>query len=275
MIQDISPLELDLAYSLEGPRADDLILSFRGREVLARIDDEGTLYLPRAKRLPTCMLSGFAPGFSIGNERFTIWLGDELEISGFEWLPLSVFREADPSWMSFAGLTGYHLHTWYRDNARCGRCGREMMAHAEERALICPECEHMVYPRINPAVIIGLTNGDRIVMSRYAGRPYKGWALLAGFIEVGETPEQAVAREVAEEVGLSVSNIRYAGSQPWGMAGDLLLGFWCDLDGDDEINFDERELAMAEWVARADIEQPPNTRTLTFDMIERFRTGNL
>ena len=139
--------------------------------------------------------------------------------------------------------------------------------------MVCPACANTVYPRINPAVIVGVTDGDRLAMTRYAGRAYKGSALVAGFVEVGESPEDCVRREVAEELGLSVANIRYAGSQPWGMADDLLLGYFCDVVGPTEIELDEDELASAEWVARANIEPPPNTRTLTYHMIELFRTG--
>ena len=81
-------------------------------------------------------------------------------------------------------------------------------------------------------------------------------------------------REVAEEVGLCAANIRYAGSQPWGMDGDLLLGYFCDVEGPNEIRrFDHEELSVARWVDRSEVAQPPNTRTLTYDMIERFRTG--
>lgn len=273
MIQDIAPMELDLSYSLEGPTPDDIVLAFDDRRVLSRVDDEGMLHLPRVRDLADGAPGTFVPSFRCAGERLRVWPSADLGLKGFELLPISVFRTAEPKWMCFAGLTGHHLHLWYSANRFCGCCGAPTRAYSAERALECPSCGHLEYPRIAPAVIIGLTDGERIMTSRYAGRPYKGRALLAGFIEVGETPEQAVVREVAEEVGLAVRDVRYAGSQPWGMSGDLLLGYWCSLDGTDEVTIDERELASAEWVRREDIEPVPNRRTLTFDMIERFRLG--
>ena len=91
-----------------------------------------------------------------------------------------------------------------------------------ERAMVCRCCGQRNYPRINPAVIIGVTNGDRLLMTKYADRPLAFYALVAGFTEIGETFEQTVEREVMEEVGLKVKNIRYYKSQPWAIDLDIL-----------------------------------------------------
>jgi len=112
-------------------------------------------------------------------------------------------------------------------------------------------------------------------MSRYAGREYRGSALLAGFCEIGETPEETCRREVMEEVGIRIRNIRYYASQPWGIESDLLLGFVAEADGDDTIRVDHNELAEAVWVERKDIEKRDDLRSLTATMIEAFRTGKI
>jgi len=137
----------------------------------------------------------------------------------------------------------------------------------------CPACGNMIFPRIAPAVIIGLVDGDRILMSQYVNRNYKRYALLAGFIEIGETAEEAVAREVMEEVGLRVKNIRYYGSQPWGIAGNLSLGYFCDLDGADDIHLDENELSMAGWYSRGDFPAEDDGISLTREMMRVFAEG--
>ena len=111
------------------------------------------------------------------------------------------------------------------------------------------------------------------MISTYADRPYKGRALLAGFCEIGETPEQTVVREVQEEVGLRVKNIRYFDSQPWGFDSNLLLGYYCEVDGDISITMDETELATARFVKRDKIEEDKNLLSLTATMIDRFREG--
>ena len=137
----------------------------------------------------------------------------------------------------------------------------------------CPHCGNMIFPRISPSVIIAVTDGDRLLLSKYAGRAYTRYALLAGFTEIGETAEETVAREVMEEVGLRVKNIRYYKSQPWGIYGNLLMGFYCDLDGDDTIHLDESELAMAAWHPRDDLPAKDDGISLTREMIRVFEEG--
>ena len=131
----------------------------------------------------------------------------------------------------------------------------------------------MIFPRIAPAVTIALTDGDRLVLSKYAGRSYTRFALLAGFIEIGETAEECVAREVMEEVGLKVKNIRYYKSQPWGIAGNLQIGYFCDLDGDDTLCIDKEELSEAGWYDRRNIPAEDDGISLTREMIRIFSEG--
>lgn len=151
-----------------------------------------------------------------------------------------------------------------------------MMARDDkERMLKCPSCHNTEFPKICPAVIIGVTDGNRILMSKYAGRTYKKYALLAGFTEIGETVEETVAREVMEEVGLRVKNIRYYKSQPWAFSDTLLMGFYCDLDGGDEITLDREELSLAEWFEREEIPVEPSRDSLTNEMIMKFKNGEV
>ena len=141
------------------------------------------------------------------------------------------------------------------------------------RALKC-SCGNLVFPVIAPAVIVGVIHEDKILVTRYAGREFKGLALIAGFCEIGETAEDTVRREVMEEAGLRVKNIRYFASQPWGFASNLLLGYYAELDGSDEIHLDEEELQSAVWVSRTELEPVVENRlSLTGTMIERFRLG--
>ena len=152
-----------------------------------------------------------------------------------------------------AAATAWHLFVWYRDNQFCGRCGKKLVHSEMQRMLQCPCCANMVFPKIAPAVIVGVTHGDKILMTKYAGREYKRYALIAGFTEIGETAEETVKREVMEEVGLTVKNIRYYKSQPWGFDSNLLLGYFCELAEEGEIRLDEEELSVAEWVDYHDI----------------------
>ena len=173
----------------------------------------------------------------------------------------------------FEAYTAGQLARWYHDNRYCGTCAHKTVPSETERALCCPNCGRTIYPRILPAVIIGVTDGDRILMTKYAGRSIPFYALVAGFNEIGETLEETVAREVMEEVGLKVKNIRYYKSQPWGIVDDLLAGFYCDVDGSTDITLDRNELKEAVWVERKDVEGQPHDLSLTNEMMVVFREG--
>ena len=143
----------------------------------------------------------------------------------------------------------------------------------KERMMECPSCGNQEYPVLCPAVIVGITNGDKIILSKYEGRRFKRYALIAGFAEIGETIEETVHREVMEEVGLKVKNLRYYKSQPWSFSGTLLFGFFCDVDGDDTLTVDHEELSMAQWVERDKIPDQGNNISLTKEMMMLFRDG--
>ena len=140
-------------------------------------------------------------------------------IEGYDFTGVNVFRNAKPKELAFAAITAYHLYGWYRDNRYCGRCGRLMFHGENERMMHCMDCKNTVYPKICPAVIVAVTDGDRILLTKYAGRTYRNYALIAGFTEIGETVEETVMREVYEEVGVHVKNLRYYKSQPWALSG--------------------------------------------------------
>ena len=114
-----------------------------------------------------------------------------------------------------------------------------------------------------PSVIVAITNGNKLLMSRYRVNhsTYRGYALIAGFVEIGETFEETVRREVMEEVGLKVKNIRYFKSQPWAFTDTEMIGFFAELDGDDKIRLQEDELSEAGWYTREEI--PADARLIS------------
>ena len=142
-----------------------------------------------------------------------------------------------------------------------------------ERAMICSNCGNIEYPTISPAIITAITNGDKLLLTKYAGGSYRNWALVAGFVEVGETFKGAVRREVMEEVGLNVKNISYYKSQPWSFSDSAMIGFFAELDGDDTICLEENELATAEWFSREDIPELPSDISIAQEMMMYFKNG--
>lgn len=212
--------------------------------------------------------------FAIDEMRFFLVMGEEeLSKEGFSYRTIREIRDTQAFGKEiFAVFTAFHLWKWYSDNRFCGKCGEKLLPDEKERALRCRECGNIIYPRINPAVIVAVTRGDSLLITRY-NRGYAHNALVAGFTEIGETLEETVSREVMEETGIRVKNIRYYKSQPWGMAQDILMGFFCEVDGDSEIRMDENELKYAAWVKREDIELQPNNLSLTNEMMRMFKEG--
>lgn len=136
------------------------------------------------------------------------------------------------------------------------------------------KCHNTIYPKLNPAVIVAIINQDKILLTKY-NRLYKRYALIAGYCELGETMEETVSREVFEEVGLKVKNIRYYKSQPWALSSSILAGFVCELDGNDEITLDKNELKEAKWFTKEEIDFFLDDISLTQEMIKAFKDGVL
>jgi len=268
MIQNIGKNSFNNSYKDFRPEQQDCCLSFDDDKVYARYDEKN-----KALIFPNCdeRNENSIYLFSLNEERYFLGESNEEEFEPFSMRELMTLDLKENKEI-FIAFSAYHLYRWYETNKYCGRCGERMDHSKTERAMICPKCGNIVYPRINPAVIIGVKNGDQLLLTRYKNG-YSHNALVAGFTEFGETLEETVAREVKEETGLHVKNIQYYKSQPWGIALDLLAGFYCEVDGDDTIRMDENELKYASWVKREDIELQPKRYSLTNEMMEHFKNG--
>lgn len=272
MIQDIAPHRLRNEYDPAAcPTPQSEVFCLQGGKLLVK---------PGAGRLVLPTVAEFAPDtaftylFAVDETAFFLAQAPAVLPEGYAFEELSALRTRGygPKEKIFAAMTAKHLADWYRDTRFCGRCGGPMRHSATERAVACPACGYTAYPRIMPAVIVGVTNGDRLLLTKYRNG-YRHNALIAGFTEIGETLEQTVAREVMEEAGVRVKNIRYYKSQPWGMPNDILVGFYCDVDGDDRIRMDENELGYAQWVQREEIVLQPDDFSLTNEMMTQFKQG--
>lgn len=272
MIQDIAPKALDNQMRFVEAGPEDLVLAYRGREVLAAQDAQ-ELCFPTVGELALEVREGLRYLFAIDDVRYFLAPEGVEAPCGYEYISMHAVRLGHPKHESFACLTGLQLYEWYRNNVFCGRCGGRTEHSESERALVCPSCGNHIYPKIAPAIIAAVTDGDRVLLTKYAGREYRAYALVAGFVEIGETAEETVAREVFEETGVRVKNVRYYKSQPWGLSGDLLLGYFAELDGSDEITVDQTELSIAEWVRREDLGLEDDGVSLTREMIMAFKRG--
>lgn len=154
----------------------------------------------------------------------------------------------------------HQLATWDADHQYCGRCGNALEEkHAKEHAKVCHNCNTRHYPRISPCIIVSVRKGKQLLLARSFAMEKGRFSNIAGFVEAGETLEQAVQREVMEEVGIRIKNIRYIDSQPWSFPHQLMVGFFAEYDSG-EITPAPDEIAEAAWW---DYDKLPNTPNIT------------
>ena len=279
MIQEIKSGIYHNEYREQSPEKGDYIMFAQGRSILMRKASEDIAYL-HFEEIPTQMSYIYLFQININGKMQKFFLGESGKLpqsimNDYTYEPQNVFRTKGPDYMAFAGITACQLANWYEATRYCGTCGMALVHDGKERMMRCPKCNAMHYPKISPAVIVGVIDREqeRILMTKYAGRDYKKYALIAGFSEIGETAEDTVRREVMEEVGIKVKNIRYYKSQPWSFTDTLLLGFYCELDGDDRIQLDQEELSIGQWLRRDEIPTEYDGISLTNEMIMRFKNG--
>jgi NAD+ diphosphatase len=247
-----------------GPRSP--VFGFVGSRVLAFGD--GTV--PRLAELPAAALDGARlvhVGNLDGEPAFAAALAAAPE--GVEAVGLRSLLAVAPAPLAAAAARAAQTVEWDRAHAFCGRCGAATEPSPTELARDCPRCGAGYWPRITPAVIMLVERGDRILLATRAGPSSGFYSCLAGFVEPGETLEQAVAREVEEEVGLAVDDVRYFGSQPWPFPSQLMVGFTARSERG-ELRLDPGELADAGWY-RADALPPvPQPYTIARTLIDAF-----
>jgi NAD+ diphosphatase len=190
------------------------------------------------------------------------------EIIGFRELR-SLFCVLDDDILMLA-CRAKQLAEWNRLNQFCGRCGSHTEPKKDERAHICPKCGLIVYPRISPAVITAIIKGDSILLAHNYRFRNNMYSLIAGFVEAGETLEDTVKREIFEEVGLKVRNIRYFSSQPWPFPDSLMVGFTAEYESGD-INVDGIEIRDAAWFKSSSLPDLPDGMSIARKIIEWFK----
>jgi NAD+ diphosphatase len=158
---------------------------------------------------------------------------------------------------------------WDRTHRFCGRCGAPLKARETERAKECPKCGLLHFPRLAPAVIVLVERGDQLLMARSRHFAPGVYSVLAGFVEPGEALEEAVEREVLEEVGIRIQDIRYFGSQPWPFPHSLMIGFTARYAGG-EIRINDQELEDAGWFTADRLPGQPGKISIARQLIEWF-----
>ena len=224
------------------PTADDYLFVF---------NENRELYLDDSKKLPKS-LDDF-------NVNFCLYIGDyngkraivvnvETEESFY---PLHEVYELSHDLYHIAGKAVL-VNDWYKSYQFCGRCGTPTKLDEKDMMMKCPNCGQNHYPHISPAIIVAIRNGDELLMAKHSYHDNIRYALIAGFVEPGESVEEAVHREVLEEVGIKIKNLQYKRSQSWPFPDSLMLGFTAEYESGD-IKVDGDEIVRAQWFKKDEI----------------------
>jgi len=290
---------LDIHYEPFAPKKEDYALCYPKRQVLCHVED-GIVTIPKIENLLDTkekfarhLALSFTYLFTLEGKRYFTLLGPEAEMlferglrSCYELHELREIRQCKPFETDHVIALGSQLYFWYQNNRFCGRCGHATVLSDKERCILCPDCRNMIFPRINPSVIVGVLHENRLLVTRYSPKhvmmgnaknehPTPHYALVAGYIESGETPEEAVKREVLEETGLKVKNLRHFRNQAWPWTSSLLFGYTCEVDGDADLKIDEEELSTAVFLSREEMPDESGKFSLTAAIMEAFRHNQL
>jgi len=245
------------------PHQDALYILLYRNQVL--VEQENQFLIPFTQFQPNAKMSAVYCGQ---------WQQQDIFVCSFESIPKGfdeiglrdlLFQQDNDLYLLLS--RAHQLATWNKDHQFCGRCGTVMREkHATEHTKICPKCTLRHYPRISPCIIVSICKGDHILLARGLHAPKGKFSNIAGFVEAGETLEQAVAREVREEVGLEITNIRYISSQPWSFPHQLMMGFFADYQSG-EIVPAPGEIDEADWYPIDNLPHTPNNATISGQLI--------
>jgi NAD+ diphosphatase len=258
------------------PVASDECLVIQGDLMLARVDTVAGVTLPAFSELvlwlgsPT-VVSPVQAGLLKGRPLWLCAIENASVVApvGWEWQETRALLAAFSPSQMHAVSCARELLWWQSRHRFCGHCGTPTVEAADERAQRCPSCGALFFPVISPAVIVAITRSDQLLLAHNRNFRPGMFSLLAGFVDPGETLEQTVVREVREEVGIEICDLRYISSQPWPFPNSLMAGFRATYRSG-EIAVDGREIEQAGWFSRGSLPEIPRPGTVARLLIDRW-----
>lgn len=245
---------------------------FQKNKVVIRADDASPLAVSQQELDKLCGDTSLyiLPESPVDKNCFAIELPEQLELpQDYHAVTLrSLVGQMDDQLFNIWGKASELLH-WHKTNRYCGSCGAQTEQHPRDLARYCPNCRSTFYPAISPCIIVLIHRKNDILLARSPRFPGKMFSTLAGFIEPGESAEQALHREVLEEVGIHVKNLRYFKSQPWPFPGQLMFGFFAEFQ-EGEILIDDDEICEAKWFPASTLPTIPGPATIAGQLIRRY-----
>jgi NAD+ diphosphatase len=256
-------------HSKEGS---DLWFIFDKGHLLTKIKED-RFCIPQASDLEA---GRFSPsiGLYLGTLDGKLCYADELESGGtidgnFKLKNLRMLFGLIPDELIWVAGRANQLLYWHQTHRYCGKCGHVTEDKVDERAKICPQCKQVNYPRLSPAVIVAILKDNQILLARNRRFKMPFYSVLAGFVEPGESLEECVKREIKEEVGITVKNVRYFGSQPWPFPDSLMIAFITEY-ATGEIVVDRAEIMDAGWFSKENLPNIPPKISIARQLIDWF-----
>jgi NAD+ diphosphatase len=277
MIQEIFPHRFNNHYLVNKNIGEkDFVLHYNGNSLLLKTRGD-EFEIPQKKDFPEISDKTESTFLFTLNDVpcFLIWDNLKEDKPYFIYKEINFFRTIRQQEIAWISIVGFNLMNWYSQNKFCGKCGARTQQKPDERAIICPDCNTIVFPKISPAIIVAIICNNKILLARNSNFPGNWYSLIAGYVDVGESLEEALTREVKEEVGLDVKNIRYYKNQPWPLSGSMMIGFIAEADETQSISIDNKEIAEAAWFTRGNLPTHSSNISIAGEMIEQFEKGEL
>lgn len=275
MIQDIHPHQFDNIFiATSGIHENDNIFHFRENALLLKQKGK-VVEIPKKKDITNSAIEGIFL-FTLNNTPcFLVYDCPQPTSEQFIYHEIKFRNTISEKEIDWASGVALQLRNWYEQNKFCGKCGTPTVAKTDERAITCPSCQTTLYPSISPAIIVAIICNNKILLARNTNFPEGFYSLVAGYTDIGESIENTIVREVKEEVGLNIKNIRYYKSQPWPFSGSMMIGFIADGDDSQTIKIDNKEIVAAAWFHRDNLPNRPPNRSIAGEIIEKFKNKEL
>lgn len=244
------------------PKADDLLFIYDGNKIGLTQENKIPTYNHIARENDSLI---YCFGH-INQQSCLLW--DFEPIKSLNFADARASHNLLPTEFYHAVAIGHHVNYWRSRHRFCGKCATLMIDKVEERARMCTKCDCVIYPKISPCVIVLVTRGEEMLLARSPHFPPLWMSTIAGFVEIGESVEQTVIREVKEEVGIVVGNIKYIVSQPWPFPDSLMLGFTAEYVSG-EITIDNKEIERAGWFTKNNLPNLPGELSIARYLIDR------
>jgi NAD+ diphosphatase len=253
-------------------KTSDLYFTFFNGSLLVN-KEENTIRIPNLEEIKKLNIQ-YENEFFLGEIKTYACFGIEASLEfnlqeNYELIPLYELGALIDEEIFLAAGRANQILNWDRTHRFCGKCGSKTENKKDELAKVCPSCNHVMYPVICPAIIVAVTKGDQILLAHNRGFKNNMYSLVAGFVEAGEDIKSTVKREVFEEIGIKIKNIRFHMSSPWSFPNSLMIGFFAEYESG-EINVDGNEIVHADWFTKDNFPTIPQKFTLARKIIDEF-----